>query len=73
VEFNPNNNIVKLCLQGMDWKKKGKLKRLAEYFSKRDTKRRTTLKNLLLLIMWLASTKRFPQIKMVLKQLYSLH
>jgi rifampin ADP-ribosylating transferase len=32
MEFNPNNNIVKLCLQGMDLEEKGKLEEASGIF-----------------------------------------
>ena len=32
MEFNPNNNIVKLCLQGMDMEAKGKLEEASRLF-----------------------------------------
>ena len=32
MEFNPNNNIVKLCLQGMDMEEKGKPEEASRLF-----------------------------------------
>jgi rifampin ADP-ribosylating transferase len=32
MEFNPNNNIVKLCLQGMDMEAKGNPEEAGEIF-----------------------------------------
>ena len=32
MEFNPNNNVVKLCLQGMDMEEKGKPEEASKLF-----------------------------------------
>lgn len=32
MEFNPNNIVVKLCLQGMDMEEKDKLKEASKLF-----------------------------------------
>ena len=32
MEFNPNNNVVKLCLQGMDMEEKGKTEEADRFF-----------------------------------------
>jgi hypothetical protein len=32
MEFNPNNNVVKLCLQGMGMEEKGKLEKASKLF-----------------------------------------
>src|ERR1700712_1611670 len=32
MEFNPNNNIIKLCLQGMDMEEKGKPEEASKIF-----------------------------------------
>src|SRR5262245_34590429 len=42
------------------WKEKANLKKQADYFFKPGTRRQPTLKNLLLLIMWLDIKTMFP-------------
>lgn len=32
MEFNPNNNVVKLCMQGMDMEERGKLEEASKFF-----------------------------------------
>ena len=55
-----NNVITSSVFKVWAWKKKANLKKQANYFFKPGTKRQTTLKNLLLLIMWPGIKKMFP-------------
>ena len=60
MEFNPNNNIIKLCIQAMGMEEKGNAEDAGKLFRKPGTKRQMTLKNILLLIMWPGIKKIFP-------------
>ena len=51
MEFDPNNQIVKLCALGMDMEGQGKLEEASNLFRKHGTRQQMTLKNLLPLIM----------------------
>jgi hypothetical protein len=45
MQFDPNNNIVKLCAQGMTLEGEGKKTEALKLFQQAWTKQQTTLKN----------------------------
>ena len=60
MEFNPNNNVIKLCIEGMAMEENGQPAEASRLFLLAWNEATMILKNLLLLIMWPGTRKMFP-------------